>query len=74
MRKTITATEGHVLTNGKTYGRTIHLAEGMDASAFHEITAKEYEAMFEESSPEVSPDDATEDDYIAALNEMGVNL
>ena len=41
MREAITATDGHVLTNGKIYGRTIYLADGMDAAAFHEITVEE---------------------------------
>lgn len=42
MRKVLKATEGHILTNGKVYGRTIYLAEGVDESAFYEITEKEY--------------------------------
>lgn len=45
MLKTITATDGHILTDGKTYGTEIFLAEGVDASTFHEITLEEYEAM-----------------------------
>ena len=45
MRKTIKATEGHILTNGKVYGSLIHLAEGTDESAFYEITREEYAAI-----------------------------
>ncbi len=45
MRETIEAREGYILTDGVTYGTTIHLAEGVDASAFHEITREEYEAI-----------------------------
>ena len=67
MLKTITATDGHILTDGKTYGTEIFLAEGVDASTFHEITLAEYNAMFE-------GDEATEEDYIAALGEFGVKI
>ena len=78
MRKTLTASEGHILTNGEIYGRIIYLADGADASAFYEITEEEYEEhlarLDEEAFGEPSPDDATEADYIAALGEMGVKL
>ena len=81
MRQTITASEGHVLTDGAVYGTTIHLAEGMDASAFHEITDAEYAAVMSENiSPELSlggataPDEATAEDYQAALSEFGVTI
>lgn len=43
----ITASEGHILTNGEVYGSTIYLAEDADASTFHEITEAEYEAIQE---------------------------
>ena len=65
MRKTIKATDGHILTNGNIYGSVIHLADGMDASEFHEITVQEYNAI------SVSGE-ATEEDYQAALGEFGV--
>ena len=44
----LTASEGHILTNGEVYGSTIYLAEGADASAFREITEAEYEAKKQE--------------------------
>ena len=72
MTETIKANEGHVFTNGKIYGRTIYLAEGMDAAAFHEITVEEYDAIMSDNEP--SEDEATAEDYQAALNEMGVQL
>ena len=72
MRKTITATSGHILTDGTTYGKMIFLAEGVDESAFYEITEEEYAAIMAEDEP--SEDDATEADYRAALKEMGVKL
>ncbi len=45
MRKTITASEGHILTDGTVYGKTIHLAESMNDSDFYEITEGEYAAI-----------------------------
>lgn len=45
MRKVITATDGHVLTDGTVYGKEIYLAEGADASSFYEITDAEYERL-----------------------------
>lgn len=73
MRNVITATDGHVLTNGDIYGKVIYLAEGMDGADFHEITLDEYNAIIEaEGSHEA--DEATEADYQNALKEMGVQL
>ena len=48
----LTASEGHILTNGEIYGSTIYLATDADASAFYEITEAEYEAIIAENSPE----------------------
>ncbi len=73
MRETIEAREGYVLTDGTTYGTTIHLAEGADASVFREITREEYDAIMD-AQQEPSEDGATEADYIAALEQMGVKL
>lgn len=72
MTKTIRASEGHILTNGTVYGSVIYLAEGMDASGFYEITVEEYNAIMAEDEP--SEDDATVEDYQAALGEMGVKI
>ena len=43
----ITADEGNVLTDGNTYGKTIILASGNNASDFYEITEAEYQAIME---------------------------
>lgn len=67
MRKIITATEGHVLTNGEIYGTEIYLEEGVDGADFYEITLDEYKAI-------ANSEDATEADYRAALGEMGVQI
>ena len=51
-RTTLYADKGFVLTNGKEYGRIIHLAIGADVSAYYEISDEEYGAiMSEESEP-----------------------
>ena len=45
MREYIEARDGFMLTNGEIYGKRIYLADGMDKSAFHEITEEEYNAI-----------------------------
>ena len=55
MRKTITASDGYVLTDGEIYGTVIHLADGMDESAFHEITDEEYDAIMAEQNTDELP-------------------
>ena len=38
----LTATEGHVLTNGETYSKEIYLGKNDSAENWHEITDEEY--------------------------------
>lgn len=45
MRKIIKSTDGHILTNGEVFGRTIYLAEGETGEDFYEITEEEYDAL-----------------------------
>lgn len=52
-RRTIYATEGHILTNGTIYGRTIFLAEGVDETEFYEITDEEYNRLMEADEPAI---------------------
>ena len=54
MRKVITASEGHILTNGEIYGREIYLADGMDKTAFYEITNEEYNALMQQEEENYS--------------------
>ena len=61
----LTASDGHVLTNGSVYGKILYLAEGADASAFYEITDEEFAAMTES-------EEAESVDYEAALERFGV--
>jgi hypothetical protein len=68
MRDYIEASEGMILTDGHIYGKKIFLAEGVDKSAFYEITEEEYNAITD------TDDVATEEDYQNALKEMGVKI
>lgn len=52
MREKIVATEGHIRTNGETYGTEIHLGNGVSADDFYEITVEEYQAKFETEATE----------------------
>lgn len=48
------AESGKVLTNGETYGTIIHLADGVSADSFYEITQEEYERILaEQESKEI---------------------
>ena len=40
--KKLTATEGHVLTNGEVYGKEIYLGKFDSPANWHEITDAEY--------------------------------
>ena len=51
MRRVLTANDGMILTNGEVYGTKIYLAEGVDESAFYEITREEYEARMASEEP-----------------------
>ena len=55
MDRTITASKGYVLTDGKVYGKIIYLGEDVDASAFHEITREEYDAIMAEQNTDELP-------------------
>lgn len=44
----LTASEGHVLTNGENYGKVAYLAQGDEGNAWYEITEAEYEAKLAE--------------------------
>lgn len=46
--KKLTASEGHILTNGTDYARMTFLAEGADPSAWYEIPEAEYERIMAE--------------------------
>ena len=54
IRKVIYAEDGKILTNGELYGRQIALAEGVDESAFYEISEAEYEEILRKQEEEAS--------------------
>lgn len=67
----LTAAEGMVLTNGREYGKVIYLGIYDTPDNWYEITEEEYaEKVREEAEAEM----ATEEDYRAALREMGVQV
>lgn len=51
-REILYADEGKVLTNGKTYGTTIFLADGDSIDNYHEITKEEYDTVMSELEKE----------------------
>ena len=61
-RMILVAPEGKYYTNGETYGTEIYLAEGLDGSDWYLIDASETESF----------EKATSEDYMAALERLGV--
>lgn len=54
MRKMITiyADEGKILTNGKEFGTTISLAEGVSSEGYYEISQEEYQEILQKRREE----------------------
>lgn len=48
----LTASEGHILTDGEVYGRVVFPASGDDGEKWYEITEGEYEAIMKEKERE----------------------
>ena len=72
MANVLTAKEGYVYTNGETYSTVIRLGINDSADNWHDITEEEAERLQSEKTPET--DEATEADYINALEELGVDF
>ena len=51
----LTASEGHILTDGENYGRIVFPASGDDGSKWYEITAEEYNKILEEKERNEMP-------------------
>lgn len=69
---TIQADEGMLLTNGTAFGSIVTLGKNDRIDNWHEITEEEAERL---QNTETPPDtEATETDYINALEELGVDF
>ena len=51
----LTASDGHVLTNGEIYGKEAYLGVNDKAENWHEITDAEYNEILESSREELMP-------------------
>ena len=71
---TIKADEGMALTDGNAFGTTVYLGKYDSADNWHEITEEEAERL-QNTEPETPTDnEATEADYISALEDLGVQF
>lgn len=67
-RITLTAKDGYIYTDGKkTHGYVIYPSDGVSADDFKQISQEEYDALYNASEDEL----ATDEDYQAALRELG---
>lgn len=48
----LTASEGHILTDGENYGRIVYLASGDEGEKWYEITEEEYRKIVEKEDLE----------------------
>lgn len=69
---TIKADEGMVLTDGNAFGTTVYLGKYDSVDNWHEITEEEAERLQSIETP--TEEEATEADYISALEDLGVNF
>jgi hypothetical protein len=49
----LTASEGHILTDGENYGKIIYLASGDEGEKWYEITEEEYQKKMEEAAASI---------------------
>lgn len=69
---TIKADEGMKLTNGETFGNIVYLGKYDSIDNWHEITEEEAERLQNIETP--TENEATESDYISALERLGVQF
>lgn len=67
MDNVLIAKDGYVYTNGETFSTVIRLGINDSADNWHEITEEEAERLQNIETP--TEEEATEADYISALNE-----
>ena len=48
----LTASEGHILTDGEGFGKIVYLAQGDEGEKWYEITDKEYKKIMKEREAE----------------------
>lgn len=71
--KTYKADDGMKLTNGTAFGVIVYLGNNDSIDNWHEITEEEKARL--EAEWETEPEtEATEADYISALEDLGVNF
>ena len=73
MDNVLTAREGYVYTNGETCSTVIRLGINDSADNWHEITEAEAERL-QSDATEPTDTEATEADYINALEDLGVKF
>lgn len=69
---TIKADKGMVLTDGNAFGTMVYLGKYDSVDNWHEITEEEAERLQNIETP--TEEEATEADYISALEDLGVNF
>lgn len=72
MDNVLTAREGYLYTNGETFSNIIRLGINDSADNWHEITEEEAERLQNTETP--TNNEATEADYINALERLGVQF
>lgn len=69
---TIKADDGMRLTNGTAFGSVVYIGKNDSIDNWHEITEEEAERLQNIETP--TENEATEADYINALEDLGVNF
>jgi hypothetical protein len=65
------ADDGMMLTDDNSFGTTVHLGKGDDGAKWYEITEEEAEKRM---NAETTEEEATDEDYQSALEDLGVNF
>jgi hypothetical protein len=71
--KTIEADEGMILTDGTAFGVIVYLGNNDSIDNWHEITEEEAKRL-QNAETETPTEEATEADYISAIEDLGVKF